>query len=213
MKILVTAGPTREPIDPVRYISNRSSGKMGYAVAAAARERGHEVVLVSGPVALEPPAGVEVVRVVTAEEMCRTVQHKVAWCDALVMVAAVADWRPAEVHTQKIKKDSAPMILRLEPTPDILKTILPQKGHRMFVGFAAETENAVAEARRKLTEKGLDAIAVNDVSRPDSGFEVDRNRVTLLARDGGSEALPLMSKRDLAARIVVWLEEHTRFRG
>jgi len=206
MRILVTAGPTREPIDPVRFISNRSSGKMGYAVAEVARERGHQVALVSGPVSLEPPAGVEVTRVLTAAEMCRAVEQKIESCDVLVMVAAVADWRPVDVRAQKIKKTEPMAVLRLEPTRDILKTVLPKKARRLFVGFAAETGDLLEDARRKLQEKGLDLVVVNDVSRRESGFEVDNNRVTLLFRDGSSEALPLMPKRDVALRVVQWIE-------
>ncbi|MFH0952752.1 MAG: phosphopantothenoylcysteine decarboxylase [Verrucomicrobiota bacterium] len=208
MKILITAGPTREPIDPVRFISNRSSGKMGYAVASVARERAHDVVLISGPVSLEAPEGVEVVKVLTADDMCRAVEERIGWCDALVMVAAVADWRPEQVQAQKMKKSPAAMILRLEPTPDILKAVRPKKGRRLFVGFAAETQNVLEEARRKLRDKGLDLIVVNDVSRPGSGFEADRNQVTLLPRDGAPEPLPLLPKRDVAARIVEWVERH-----
>ncbi len=206
MKFLVTAGPTREPIDPVRFLSNRSSGKMGYAVAEAARARGHQVVLISGPVSIEAPRDVRLVQVTTAEEMRQAVKKHISDCEALVMAAAVADWRPARFRADKIKKSEILMSLPLERTPDILKEVLPWKGRRIFVGFAAETGDVEAEARRKLQEKGLDLIVANDVTARDAGFEVDSNRVVLLARDGAREALPLMPKRDVADRIVGWVE-------
>lgn len=205
MRILVTAGPTREPLDPVRFISNRSTGRMGYAVARAAAKRGHEVRLVSGPVTLAVPRGAEVLRVVTAADMAAAVQQGVGWCDALVMAAAVADWRPASVSVHKLKKRDMSPVLRLERTADILAGVRSAKGNRVFVGFAAETEDLLAEARRKLEAKGLDLIVANDVSRPDSGFEVDTNRVVLVA-PGGDEALPLLSKDEVADRIVGWIE-------
>lgn len=208
MRFLVTAGPTHEPIDPVRFISNRSSGKMGYAVARSAVRRGHEVVLVSGPVGLAPVENADMIRVTTAEQMLAAVRNRVGWCDALIMAAAVADWRPRHVEQNKIKKRGAPITLQLEPAPDILLSVLPVKGGRIFVGFAAETENVEKEAARKLADKGLDLIVANDVGQPDSGFEVDTNRVTLISADGRLEALPLMSKDKVADRIVVWVEEH-----
>lgn len=206
MRVLVTAGPTREFMDPVRFISNRSSGKMGYAVAVAARDRGHEVVLVSGPVALTPPAGIRVIKVVSAAEMLDAVSAQLESCDALVMAAAVADWRPAEVSAEKVKKLAARSELRLEPTPDILLTIKPRKGKRVFVGFAAETTGMEREARRKLSAKGLDMIVANDVSQPDAGFDVDTNRVVFITGDASAVALPLMSKQEVADRIVEWVE-------
>jgi phosphopantothenoylcysteine decarboxylase/phosphopantothenate--cysteine ligase len=210
MKLLVTAGPTREPLDPVRFLSNRSSGKMGYAVAAVAKNRGHEVILVSGPVAIEPP-NVHVIRVATAEQMLEAVDKHIEWCDALVMAAAVADWRPAVISNRKIKKAQTAPVIHLERTPDILKRMLSKKGQRLYVGFAAETENLVKEAWRKLKEKGLDLSVANDVSASDAGFEADNNRVILLARGGVSEALPLMPKREVAAYILDWLEEYAAF--
>ena len=213
MRILVTAGPTREAIDPVRFISNRSSGKMGYAVAIAARDRGHEVRLVTGPVSLQPPYGVTVFQVVTAADMLAAVEAHVDWCDALVMSAAVADWRPAAVLPQKIKKVNQLAELRLEPTVDILGAIRPRKGTRTFVGFAAETETLLAEARRKVDAKGLDAIVANDVSRPDAGFDVDTNRAILVANDGTTQDLPLMSKADMAVTIVTWIESRRGVMG
>lgn len=207
MKILVTAGPTREPLDPVRFLSNRSSGKMGYAVAAAAKSRGHEVILVSGPVAVEPP-DVKVIQVTTAEEMFETVDQNIEWCDALVMAAAVADWRPAMISNHKIKKADAAPVIYLERTPDILKRVFPKKGNKLYVGFAAETENLEDEAKRKLQDKGLDLIVANDVSASDAGFEVDTNRVTLLGSDGERCELPLMAKSEIASRLIEWVERH-----
>lgn len=208
MRILVTAGPTREAIDAVRYISNRSSGKMGYAVAAAALERGHEVVLVTGPVALARPRGARTVAVTTADEMLKAVRTHVAWCDVLVMAAAVADFKPMKAHPGKLKKDRMPQSLRLKPTVDILRAIKAAKGKRCFVGFAAETERLVPEARRKLKVKGLDLIVANDVRRPDSGFDVDTNRVTVLAADGRLEPWPLMTKKAVAGKLLDWIEAH-----
>jgi len=210
MRILVTAGPTREAIDPVRFISNRSSGKMGYAVAQAAVARGHDVCLVSGPVCLTPPTGVRLVKITSAEELLASVQAELAWCDALIMAVAVADWRPAEVSGEKLKKATMNPVLTLERTPDVLATIRPEKGDRVFVGFAAETQNLLEEAERKLHEKGLDLIVANDVSRADAGFELDTNQVVLLAADGWREDLPLQSKAAVGERIVEWVEECER---
>lgn len=181
---------------------------MGYAVAMAAAARGHDVVLVSGPVALPPPAGVRVRRVETAADMLQAVQEELAACAVLVMTAAVADWRPRQVSTQKLKKSGGAPVLALEPTPDILATVRPLKGGRLFVGFAAETQQVLEEARRKLSAKGLDLVVANDVSRPDAGFEVETNQVTLLSADGGTEAWPLLPKTDVAARLVQWIEAH-----
>lgn len=213
MKYLVTAGPTREAIDPVRFLSNRSSGKMGYAVARAAAVRGHEVRLVSGPVALTAPAGVAVQDVVSAADMLRTVEEQVAWCEVLVMAAAVADWRPAAVQPQKWKKQGAERTtLDLVRTPDILTSVSAFKGHRVFVGFAAETERLEEEAARKLRAKHLDLIVANDVSRDDAGFEADTNRVVFMHRDGSHEALPLVSKDEVAARLLDFIEARCRGR-
>lgn len=207
MRVLVTAGPTREFIDPVRFISNRSSGKMGYAIAAAARDRGHEVVLVSGPVAaLQPPHGVKTIPVVTAADMLAAVEASLDWSEVLIMSAAVADWRPAEPAPLKIKKLDRLSELRLEPTADILMTVGPRKGTRTFVGFAAETHDLLSEARRKLGRKGLDAIVANDVSRSDAGFDVETNQVTLVTGKGEAAEWPLMSKRAVAERLVRWVE-------
>ena len=209
MRILITAGPTREPLDPVRFLSNRSSGKMGYALARVAARRGHVVTLISGPVALRPPAKVSFVGVMTADEMLSAVKRHLSNSDALIMAAAVADWRPRRVSTQKIKKTKGPPVLRLEPTPDILKQLRSKKGRRVFIGFAAETERILSGARRKLAGKGLDLIVANDVSRPDAGFEVDTNRVTLMDSSGRVQTLPLMTKMRVAARILDWLEAHS----
>jgi phosphopantothenoylcysteine decarboxylase/phosphopantothenate--cysteine ligase len=208
MNLLVTAGPTREPLDPVRFLSNRSSGKMGYAVAAEAAARGHRVRLISGPVALPPVAGVETIRVETALDMLAAVQAQGPWYEVLVMTAAVADWRPADVAARKLKKGQAPDTIRLVANPDILASLKDEKGRRIHVGFAAETDNLLEHAERKLREKGLDMIVANDVSAPDSGFEVDTNRAVFLT-DSGSQALPLMTKRALAARIMDWIEART----
>ena len=209
MRILITAGPTREPLDPVRFLSNRSSGKMGYALARVAARRGHVVTLISGPVALRPPAKVSFVGVMTADEMLAVVKRHLSNSDALIMAAAVADWRPRRVSTQKIKKTKGPQVLRLEPTPDILKQLRSKKGRRVFIGFAAETERILSGARRKLAGKGLDLIVANDVSRLDAGFEVDTNRVTLMDSSGGVQTLTLMTKMRVAARILNWLEAHS----
>lgn len=200
--ILVTAGPTREPLDPVRFLSNRSSGKMGYAIAGAAAARGAHAILVSGPTALQPPAGVDVIHVETAEEMCRAVLATLEIAQAVIKAAAVADYRPTRRADRKIKKDQAVPEITLEPTPDILAEIGKRKGSRVLVGFAAETDDLVANARKKLQRKHLDLVVANDVGRPDAGFDVDTNRVTILDAAGGIEELPLLSKREVADRIL-----------
>jgi len=207
MRIVVTAGPTREAIDPVRFISNRSSGRMGYAIAEEAAARGHVVVLIAGPVALADPPGAQVIRVTTCEDMLAAVGNALESCDALVMAAAVADWRPVTVSAEKIKKSRIPPVIRLEPAPDILKTLRPRKGGRIFVGFAAETGNPLPEAVRKLRDKGLDMIVANDVSQADAGFDVETNRCTLVTGEDEAVALPLMSKMDVAGRILDWIEK------
>lgn len=207
MKLLVTAGPTREPIDPARFISNRSSGKMGYAIAVNALKMGHSVVLISGPVALKPPAGVRCVNVITADDMLAAVKKNIKKCDALVMAAAVSDFRPSVVNKRKIKKSAALLSLPLKLNPDILRVIAPGKGKRIFVGFAAETGRLRSEAMRKLREKNLDLIVANDVRRPDAGFECDTNRVTLFSDDGKHLKLPLMRKEKIAKMIIKWIEQ------
>ena len=207
MKILITAGPTREAIDPVRYISNRSSGRMGYAVARAAVEKGHEVVLVSGPVCLEAPGGARLVPVVSAADMRDAVQEHLGWCEVLVMCAAVADWRPAAVNPVKIKKLGATPVLRLVKTPDILAGASARKGSRIFVGFAAETGGDFeAEAARKRRKKHCDLVVVNDVTAPGAGFDVETNRVSLVSEQS-VERLPLMSKLEVGRRILAWIEQ------
>lgn len=210
MKLLVTAGPTREPLDPVRFLSNRSSGKMGYALAEAAAARGHEVTLISGPVALQPSKDVQVIRVLTAADMLAAVKLYLKKCDALIMAAAVADWTPARVAKRKMKKGGARrLMLELKPTADLLKTIAPLKGKRIFVGFAAETHNLRNEAKRKLREKNLDLIVANDVTAPGAGFEVETNRVTIFDAFC-AEQLPLLSKREVAERILDRVENRKR---
>ena len=208
--VLVTAGPTCEDLDPVRYLTNRSSGKMGYAVAEAAARRGARVILVSGPVALAVPEGVERVSVRTAEEMHRAVLEKFPACTAAVFAAAVADYRPAEKRAQKMKRGKAPLTIALEPTPDILADVARQKGARVLVGFAAETEHLAENARKKLAAKNADLIVANDVSAPGAGFDLDTNIVTLFARDERESALPQMSKFEVAQRI---LDEVLRLRA
>jgi len=204
-QVVVTAGGTQEPIDPVRFVGNRSSGKMGYALAQAALDRGASVTLISAPTALPAPIGAVRVEVQTAEEMRAAVLEAVPRCDILAMAAAVADFRPAEAVAHKIKKGRAGLRLRLERTPDILAEVAAERersGRPAFViGFAAETQDLLENARAKLRRKRLDLIVANDVSGPDSGFAVDTNRVTLLARDGSEEALPLLSKDEVAGRI------------
>lgn len=208
MNILITAGPTREYLDPVRFISNRSSGRMGFAVAQAAVERGHGVTLIAGPVACATPAGVTRVDVVSARDMLVAVERFLATHDALVMSAAVADWRPKVCSAGKLKKSGMRPVIELEANPDILQTVLPHKGPRVFVGFAAETGDPETEALRKLRDKGLDLIVANDVTLPDAGFEVDTNRVTLFMRHGPSRALPLQSKLDVGRALIAWIEEY-----
>ena len=202
-RVLVTAGPTREPIDPVRYLSNRSSGKMGYALAEAARNRGADVVLVSGPAALTPPGGMEVVRVETASEMSDAVLSRSGAADVIIAAAAVSDYRPAETANQKIKKSGTDAALTLTQTPDILAELGRRKrpGQRV-IGFAAETENLLSHARRKLETKNLDWIVANDVTQEGAGFDGDTNIVTLLGPNGQEITLPLLTKREVAERVL-----------
>ncbi|MGD0946492.1 MAG: bifunctional phosphopantothenoylcysteine decarboxylase/phosphopantothenate--cysteine ligase CoaBC [Candidatus Binatia bacterium] len=201
-RILVTAGPNREPLDPVRFISNRSTGKMGFALAAAAWRRGAQVSLIAGSCALPTPHGVQRRDVVTAEEMHRTVGAEYESATIILMAAAVADYRPARVASVKLKKGSSPMVLELERTTDILADLAPRKGSRIVVGFAAETEQLVANAERKLAEKDLDLIVANDVAGAKTGFAVDTNAVTIIDRSGHRETVPLMSKDAVADRIL-----------
>ncbi len=197
--IVVTAGGTQEPVDPVRYVSNRSSGKMGYALAEAARDWGAKVTLITAPVSLLEPEGVEVVKINTAQEMLQAVEKATRQADALVMAAAVADYRPAKVAKDKIKKEESGLTLRLECTPDILGSI---KGNLIKVGFAAESGNLVENARQKRKQKGLDFIVANDVTTKDSGFGTDTNRVTIIDRQGKVDSLPLMPKREVADKVL-----------
>jgi phosphopantothenoylcysteine decarboxylase/phosphopantothenate--cysteine ligase len=209
-QVLVTAGPTRENVDPVRYLTNRSSGKMGYAVAEAAVQRGAHVILVSGPTSLEAPPGVERIDVRTADEMHRAVLDKVANCSIAIFAAAVSDYRPVEPNREKIKRNSDSFTLSLEPTPDILASVARDKGERFVVGFAAETDHVAENARKKLASKNADLIVANDVSAQGAGFDHDTNIVTLFARDGRDLALPRMSKSEVAQRI---LDEVVRLRS
>jgi phosphopantothenoylcysteine decarboxylase/phosphopantothenate--cysteine ligase len=200
--VLVTAGPTEEPLDPVRYISNRSTGKMGYALAEAAAGRGAKVILISGPVHLQEPRGVAVVKVRTALEMRQAVLDHLEPATILIKAAAVADYHVAKVAEQKIKKTAARLSLELDPTPDILAELGQKKGDRLLIGFAAETENLRQEARRKLQSKNCDMIVGNLVGQEGTGFESDTNEVVLALATGEVIALPLASKRDVADRIL-----------
>ena len=205
MNILITAGPTREPLDPVRYLSNRSSGKMGYALAEAALELGHKVTLVSGPVALAAPEKVCLDRIETAQQMWETVQRLITAepPDLVICTAAVADYRPKFPEAQKIKKDTEALTLELEKTPDILGSMRSVFGYRgLLVGFAAETQNLIQNAQSKLQRKGCNLIIANDVSRTDIGFDSDNNQVTLCDANGQTEELPKLSKRELATLII-----------
>lgn len=200
-RVLITAGPTQEALDPVRFLTNRSSGKMGYAVAEAAIARGAEVTLISGPVSLAPPRGGITIPVKSASEMHRAVMDNLEDATMVVMAAAVADYRPASVSQQKIKKNGGGIAIELEPTDDILAAVCGERAGRIVIGFAAETEHVIENARKKLAAKGADFIVANDVSAADSGFDVETNRIVLVASDGVIE-LPLMSKREAADRIL-----------
>lgn len=197
-KILVTAGPTREALDPARFLSNRSSGKMGYAIARMAARRGAEVLLISGPTALEPPAGVQRISVVSAAEMHQAVIAEVDNCSIVIKSAAVSDFKPKTYVAQKVKKDNAEMVVELGLNPDILKGIgqVKKKG-QIVVGFAAESENHEAAGRKKLESKNLDLIAINDISASNTGFESDTNQLFVLSKDGMTK-LPLTSKEKTA---------------
>ena len=197
--IVVTAGGTQEPIDPVRYISNRSSGKMGYAIAEAARDRGAKVSLITAPVSLNEPTGIDIVNVGTAQEMHLAAKDMVAHADALIMAAAVADYCSKNMAKDKIKKTGAGLTLELKRTPDILNSV---KGNFIKVGFAAESSNLVGNAKQKLQQKGLDFIVANDITASDSGFGANDNRVTIIDREGKIDDLPLLPKREVADRIL-----------
>jgi len=200
--ILLTAGPTQEELDPVRFLTNKSSGRMGYAVAEAAAQRGAKVILVSGPTALETPAGVRRVDVRTASEMLQAVEQHFSEATMGIFAAAVADYRPVQSLSQKLKKTGGEIVLHLEQNPDILVTAARKKGNRQVVGFAAETENVAENARKKLKDKNADLIVANDVTAEGAGFDVDTNVVTLFARDGRDLPLPKLSKREVAHRIL-----------
>jgi phosphopantothenoylcysteine decarboxylase/phosphopantothenate--cysteine ligase len=199
--VLVTAGPTCEDLDPARFLTNRSSGKMGYAVAEAALRRGARVVLVSGPVAIEPPSGAEVVSVRSAEEMRAAVMERLGEATVVIKAAAVADYRPVARQSSKIKRGPGRMSLELEPTPDILADVARAKGERIVVGFAAETDHVAEHAREKLAAKGVDLIVANDVTQEGAGFDGETNVVTLFSRDGRETPLPRMKKLEVAQRI------------
>jgi phosphopantothenoylcysteine decarboxylase/phosphopantothenate--cysteine ligase len=202
MKFLITAGPTRERVDPVRFISNRSSGKMGYALAEMAYKFGHEVCLITGPVNLKTPDGIEMVYVESAEDMYNAVRDNIEDCDCLIMAAAVADWKPEECNPSKLKKDSFDGVLKLKRTKDILLEIKEFKKDRVFVGFAAETDDLIKNAINKLETKGLDFIVANDVTQPGAGFGVDTNIVTIFDSQGGVTELPRINKADVAKKII-----------
>jgi phosphopantothenoylcysteine decarboxylase/phosphopantothenate--cysteine ligase len=197
-KVLVTAGATQELIDPVRYISNPSSGKMGYAAARSAEHRGAEVTLISGPTHLEPPVNIEMIQIRSAEEMAQAVLDNAEHYDIIIKTAAVSDYRPLATKSQKIKKTQKKLTLELAKTVDILKELGQRKTNQVLVGFAAETEELDKNANKKLTEKNLDIIAGNIIGVPGSGFQCDTNKVTLYYRDGSREELAIMGKEDLA---------------
>lgn len=210
-RVVVTAGPTREALDPVRYLSNRSSGRMGFALAAAAWRRGADVDLVAGPTALAAPPGPRNHRVETGEAMKAAVRRLLAGADLLIMAAAPADFRPGEVAAQKIRKEAAPSSLSLVPAPDILSETRGDRPERcVVVGFALETEAGEENARRKLEAKGMDLVVLNRTG-PASGFDTDTNEVTLLDRDGETEVLPLLSKDEVAERILDRVERRLPF--
>ncbi len=200
-KILVTAGPTEEPLDPVRFLTNRSSGKMGYALARAAMRRGADVVLVSGPCSLVPPAEVELIQVRTAQEMYGAVLSHFDEMDIVVKCAAVSDFRPAHYAAEKVKKDGADLQLELAANQDILRTLGQRKKEQLLVGFAAESENHLSEGQRKLAAKNLDMIVVNDIKGESTGFQVDTNQVTIVTREGVVKELALLSKDQTAMAI------------
>ena len=203
LRVMVTAGPSREALDPVRYISNRSSGKMGYAIAQAAQKRGAEVTLLSGPVAIEAPLGVKLVPFTTTQELLDRASELAREQDLLIQAAAPADYRAKEIAPQKIKKQGGePMTFTLVENPDVAATLgKAKRSGQVFVGFAAETNDVLAHAKDKLTRKNLDMIVANDVTRPGAGFDVDTNIVTLITKDR-QEALPMMSKAEVAQRIL-----------
>ena len=200
-RILVTAGPTHEPIDPVRFLGNRSSGRMGFAIAAEAWARGAEVVVVAGPTTATPPDGPRIVRIETAEELRDAVVAELAGTDALVMAAAVADFRPAHAAAAKVRREAGVPDLVLEPTPDVLREVAARDDHPLLVGFAAETQDPVAAGRRKLASKGVDLLVANLVGRPGTGFGAETNEAAILAADGADEPLRVWTKPELATAL------------
>ena len=202
MRFVVTAGPTREAIDPVRFISNRSSGKMGYAIAEAALAHGHEVTLISGPASLAPPPRAKFISVISADELHNAVHRAVRTCDILVMCAAVSDYKPAAAATRKMKKRKSPFALKLIPTRDILASLPKENRRYLVVGFAAETRDLKINAQQKLRRKNCDMIVANDVSRSDSGMESDANEVVIFFRNGDSEKISRASKKIIARELV-----------
>lgn len=201
-RVLVTAGPTREPFDPVRFITNYSSGKMGYALAVMARRRGAEVVLISGPASLSVPRGVRFISVSSADEMRDAVMGEMKNATIVIKAAAVADYRPESVSADKIKKKAGPLTVKLVRTSDIIAEVGRKKGNRILVGFAAETENLLQHAQKKMMEKGMDMIVANDITKEGAGFHTDTNIVKILDRNGGIEELPLLDKMIVADKIL-----------
>ena len=202
MRFVVTAGPTREAIDPVRFISNRSSGKMGYAIAEAALARGHKVTLISGPASIAPPSRAKLISITTADELHDAVHRAVRACDILVMCAAVSDYKPAAPATRKMKKRRSSFALKLIPTRDILASLPRENREYLVVGFAAETHDLKINARKKLRRKNCDMIVANDVSGKDSGMESDENEVVIFFRNGESEKISRASKKMIARELV-----------
>jgi phosphopantothenoylcysteine decarboxylase/phosphopantothenate--cysteine ligase len=202
VRFVVTAGPTRETIDPVRFISNRSSGKMGYAIAEAALAAGHTVTLISGPAAVTPPDGAQFISITTSDELYREVHRALSQCDVLVMCAAVSDYKPARVEPRKLKKRNTPFALELIPTRDTLASLPKDDRSYLVVGFAAETHDLEANALKKLREKNCDLIVANDVSRTDAGMESDENAVTIFFRNGEVQKISRTSKQIIAGELV-----------
>jgi phosphopantothenoylcysteine decarboxylase/phosphopantothenate--cysteine ligase len=207
LRILVTAGPTREAIDPVRFISNRSSGKMGFAIADRARHRGAEVVLISGPTYCTPPAGVETVTIESAADMAREVRGRFDAADVVIKAAAVLDFTPKSPHDKKVKKEECADVIELSRTEDILASLGKDKGDKILVGFAAETHDLEKNAQSKLKVKNLDLIVANDVSHPESGFETDTNIVKIFGQDGIEESLPMLTKEEVADRVLRYVKD------
>jgi phosphopantothenoylcysteine decarboxylase/phosphopantothenate--cysteine ligase len=202
VRFVVTAGPTREAIDPVRFISNRSSGKMGYAIAKAALARGHDVTLISGPASIAPPRGTKIISITTSDELFDAVHRAVRACDVLVMCAAVSDYKPALPAKRKMKKRKTPFALKLIPTTDVLASLPKENRRYLVVGFAAETHDLKINAQKKLRRKNCDLIVANDVSRNDSGMESDENEVVIFSRNGESRKISRTSKKIIARELV-----------